>query len=83
MKHNMKLLLVFLLSMCVAVKINAQDLSTPVGYLAATSTAQQEMDKTYMAYMSAVGHGKKARKVEKLRQKVVEASLMQRTTQMA
>lgn len=51
---------------------SAQDLSTPVGYLSAFGSAHAQMNKTYMAYMSAVGHGKRAKKIEKLRQKVVE-----------
>jgi hypothetical protein len=50
----------------------AQDLSTPVGYMDAFAKEHDKMNKTYMAYQSAVAHGKRAKKVEKLRQKVIE-----------
>lgn len=50
----------------------AQDLSTPLGYMEAFSAAHNEMSKAYMAYMSAAGHGRRAKKVEKLRLKLLE-----------
>ena len=51
----------------------AQDLSNPGAYMTAISNAQLEMNKKYMIYMSAAGHGRKARKVDKLRQQAVES----------
>jgi hypothetical protein len=57
---------------CFAFIATSQDLSTPVGYLSAINNAQEEMNQTYMAYMSAAAHGRRAKKVEKLRQKVLE-----------
>ncbi len=41
--------------------------------MTALSNTHVEMDQKYMAYMSASAHGKRARKVEKLRKAVVEA----------
>ena len=73
MKHYLGSLIVLLLGVFLTASVNAQDASTPVGYLGAISKAQEDMNKTYMAYMSAAGHGRKARKVEKLRMKVVES----------
>ena len=50
----------------------AQDLSTPVSYMAHFNDKIGVVNQTYMNYLSAVSHGKSARKVEKLRGKVVE-----------
>ncbi|HEX6913735.1 MAG TPA: hypothetical protein VF145_00755 [Chitinophagaceae bacterium] len=72
MMDSSKLLLT-LTAICLSFSFaNAQDLSTPVGYMEAFSKAHGQMNATYMAYMSAAGHGKRARKVEKLRLKTVE-----------
>ncbi|MEO6454626.1 MAG: hypothetical protein ABIN97_11155, partial [Ginsengibacter sp.] len=51
----------------------AQDLSNPGEYITAVSNAQTEMNKKYMIYMSAAGHGRSARKVDKLRQQALES----------
>ena len=50
----------------------AQDLSTPGAYMSYFNDKMQIVNQTYMNYLSAVAHGKSARKVEKLRVKVVE-----------
>lgn len=50
----------------------AQDLSNPVSYMSYFNDKIQVVNQTYMNYLSAVSHGKSARKVEKLRVKVVE-----------
>lgn len=50
----------------------AQDLSTPVSYMSYFNDKMQLVNQTYMNYLSAVSHGKSARKVEKLRVKTVE-----------
>lgn len=57
----------------VALALNAQDLSTPGGYMSHFSSTLNVMNQTYMNYLSAVSHGKSARKVEKLRQKTLES----------
>jgi hypothetical protein len=51
----------------------AQDFSNPGDYMTAVSTAQVEMDQKYMAYMSAASHGRRARKVDKMRQAALES----------
>jgi len=51
----------------------AQDLDRPGIYMDAMENAHKEMDQKYMAYMSASSHGKRARKVEKLRAQVLES----------
>jgi hypothetical protein len=45
----------------------------PVAYMNAMSKTHDEMDKKYMQYTSAVAHGKRAKKVEKLRLQVIES----------
>jgi hypothetical protein len=52
---------------------NAQDFDKPGAYMTAISNAHKEMDQKYMAYTSAAAHGKRARKVEKLRLQVLES----------
>lgn len=50
----------------------AQNLENPVEYMTAIDKARGEMDSKYMAYMSATAHTRKARKIEKLRQEVLD-----------
>jgi hypothetical protein len=52
-------------------KAGAQDLSTPVAYLSHFNEKLRTVNQTYINYLSAVSHGKSARKVEKLREKTV------------
>src|SRR5881398_3717833 len=51
--------------------VNAQDLSTPGSYMTFISDKIRNIDQTYINYLSAVSHGKSAKKVEKLREKTV------------
>jgi hypothetical protein len=51
----------------------AQDVSNPAGYMAAISNAHSDMNKKYMAYMSMAAHSNRRRKIEKLRQQVLES----------
>ena len=70
----MKRLSLFLLSIfCLSITLMAQDLDKPGVYMTAISNAHKEMDQKYMAYTSAAAHGKRARKVEKLRLQVLES----------
>lgn len=70
----MKSILCSLLLVCLlTVKGNAQDLTNPGTYMTAVSNAQNEMDQKYMAYMSAAAHGRRARKLEKMRKQVLES----------
>ena len=58
----------------------AQDYSTPVGYISHFNQTLQTMNQTYMNYVSALSHGKRARKVEKLRIKTLDAILFSKGT---
>jgi hypothetical protein len=49
----------------------AQNLETAGGYLDYIGKQQENITKKYLSYNSAVSHGKKARKVEKLREKLI------------
>lgn len=62
----------FFTTICMAISNFAQDLDNAVGYMNAIDNASNEMNKKYMAYTSASAHGKRARKVEKLRKQVIE-----------
>jgi hypothetical protein len=50
----------------------SQDVTTPGGYMSTISEKIKVINQTYINYLSAVSHGKSARKVEKLRQKTVD-----------
>lgn len=52
-------------------KLQAQDLSAPGAYFSFFNDKLRTVNQTYMNYLSAVSHGKSARKVEKLREKTV------------
>lgn len=54
-----------------SVKLKAQDFQTAGDYLAYINKANEKVTVTYLTYMSAVSHGKSARKVEKRRAEVV------------
>ncbi len=69
---------VLLLAACLftsAKKISAQNFDNPGDYMTAISKAEMDMDKTYLAYMSAVAHSGRARKVEKMRQQTLQSIL--------
>jgi len=51
----------------------SQAIDNPGDYMTAINNAHLDMNQKYMAYMSAVAHGRRARKVEKLRQQTVES----------
>lgn len=61
-------LLLFLLAASLS---HAQDMSNPGDYMSFINNKEREVTQTYLSYLSAVSHGKSARKVEKLREKVV------------
>lgn len=64
------LILPCLLLICAVTK--AQDLDNPGNYMGAISKARGDMDSKYMQYISYAAHGRRARKVEKLRQEVLD-----------
>jgi len=49
-----------------------QNLDNPGDYMTAITKARGDMDSKYMQYVSAAAHGRRARKVEKLRQQVLD-----------
>lgn len=51
----------------------AQNSEGAGAYMTSVTNAQGEMNKKYMAYVSASAHGKRLRKVEKLRQAAIES----------
>lgn len=67
--------LVILLFSCIsfALSTNGQTIENPGEYMTAVFNARTEMDAKYMQYLSAAAHGRRARKVEKLRQEVLES----------
>lgn len=50
----------------------AQDYETPVDYMSAISKQRENISKKFMSYASASAHGKKAKKVENLRSKLLD-----------
>jgi hypothetical protein len=52
--------------------VHAQDLDNPGNYITAVSKARGDMDSKYMQYISYAAHGRRARKMEKLRQAVLD-----------
>jgi hypothetical protein len=51
----------------------AQAIEDPGAYMTAINNAQTEMRQKYMAYISAVAHGRRARKIEKMRLAALES----------
>src|SRR5688500_11623076 len=68
---QMKMFLFLLISGLFFQAGHAQDLENPGKYMSYISEKQTLVTKTYLNYLSAVSHGKSARKVEKLREKVL------------
>jgi hypothetical protein len=67
------IVLVFCALLCIAHPSRAQqNLDNPGDYMTAVSKARGDMDNKYMQYLSAAAHGRRARKVEKLRQEVLD-----------
>jgi hypothetical protein len=58
----------FILNFCVT----AQDYTVPVEYMNAISQQREGISKKFMAYVSASAHGKRAKKVEALRAKLLD-----------
>ncbi len=69
MKQTVLTLLTVLISTFSAI---AQDYDNPVEYMNAISKQRENVSKKFMSYASAAAHGKKARKVENLRMKLLD-----------
>jgi len=63
--------LTFFISLFSIHKINAQQFENAGDYMGYISKANEEVTAVYLSYLSAVGHNKSARKVEKRRQEVL------------
>ena len=71
MKHFLPLLLsVALLGN--STSTHAQDYDTPVKYMDVISKQQQNISKRYMSYISASAHGKREKKIDALRSKLMD-----------
>jgi len=65
--------ILFLISLLATAKTAlAQDIGDPGAYMNAISNAETEMNKSYMAYISASAHSSRKRKIEKLRLQAVD-----------
>src|SRR5258708_24909824 len=65
--HRLSLVIPIVLLISVCNAAIAQDLQNPGDYITAITKARGDMDTKYMQYLSAAAHGRRARKVEKLR----------------
>jgi hypothetical protein len=72
MNRNFTLTLILTALLTASVSVTAQNLDNPGDYMTAMVKARGDMDAKYMQYMSAAAHGRRARKVEKLRQEVLD-----------
>lgn len=72
MKKILSVALAGMLSLC-GINAHCQSLDNPGDYMTAISNAQVEMNQKYMAYTSAVAHGRRAKKIEKMRQQTLES----------
>lgn len=68
-----KYVLIGLVVSLLTLNSQAQNLDSPGAYISAINNATAEMKQKYMSYMSAAAHGRRARKVEKLRQQVLQS----------
>src|SRR5205809_6868620 len=71
MKHLF--LSIITLTLITTSKTFGQDLSNPGAYMNAISNAHVEMNKKYMAYLSAAAHIHRKRKIEKMRIQALES----------
>lgn len=54
-------------------KLVSQDLSNPAGYMSYIGEKEREVSVKYLNYISAASHGKSLRKVDKLRQQLINS----------
>lgn len=73
MRHAMKFVLAALLVLSFSYSSKAQSFENAAEYMDYISKANDALTQKYLTYLSAVSHGKSARKVEKRRQEVVNA----------
>ena len=68
----MKQLFALLFLVSLAFFVQAQDFETPSQYMGFISKQQQSISKKYLGYASASAHGKRASKVDALREKLLD-----------
>ncbi|MBO9199846.1 MULTISPECIES: LIC11966 family surface protein [Niastella] len=71
-KNLLNLIALFVACISIAVSTQGQAIENPGEYMTAVNNARLGMDAKYMQYLSAAAHGRRARKVEKLRADVLE-----------
>jgi hypothetical protein len=69
-----RILLMMMVAICMLASYQsfAQDYDTPVKYMEAISIQRENVSKRYMAYTSASAHGKREKKVQSLRSKLMD-----------
>lgn len=67
------LVILFIALISIAITSRGQAIENPGEYMTAIYKARTEMDIKYMQYLSAAAHGRRARKIEKLRGEVLES----------
>ena len=72
MKKNVRNLVMLLIVCMITLLSQGQAIENPGEYMTAINNARGGMDAKYMQYLSAAAHGRRARKVEKLRAEVIE-----------
>jgi hypothetical protein len=72
MNRNFILIPILASILLTAYSATAQNLDNPGEYMTAMVKARGDMDSKYMQYVSAAAHGRRARKVEKLRLEVLD-----------
>ncbi|HET6252510.1 MAG TPA: hypothetical protein VFE32_00480 [Puia sp.] len=72
MNRNFTLNLIVAANLLLCFSATAQSTDNPGEYMTAMVNARGDMDAKYMQYMSAAAHGRRASKVEKLRQEVLD-----------
>jgi hypothetical protein len=75
MNSTFKSLMLIVFAFIITLTLKAQNTDDPGAYMTAISIAEMNMDKTYLAYMSAVAHSGRAKKVEKMRQQTLQSIL--------
>lgn len=73
MKSGKFSLILFALVMTFSMRSLAQSYDTPVDYMDAISKQNTALTEKYLYYLSAMSHGKSARKVEKRRQELLKS----------
>jgi len=83
MRRTFPILFAMMLMLLATNDASSQNTDNPGDYMTAVYNARGDMDVKYMQYMSAAAHGRSARKVEKLRQQVLDNIYQSKSNTMA